>query len=150
MANYQAPASPVLQRLLRPLADAYSRSRRRYDCKELGDPDFLEAGVSRCLGTVGSGRDFLQRHADGGRGDIELGLFFKALGSGRRLENLESVNLNLTRPMASRCADPFAGIAELSGFDIYAGDGHFHEAACHDPHKPGKPTPIRRGRPTDT
>ncbi|MCP4003734.1 MAG: hypothetical protein GY725_06015, partial [bacterium] len=28
------------------------------------------------------------------------------------------------------------------GFDIYAGDGHFHEAACHDPHKPKKAKPT--------
>ena len=145
MANYQAPASPVLQRLLDPLCDAYPRSRRRYDCKELGDLDFLEAGVSRGLSAVGSGRDFLQQHADHGRGDIELGLFFKALGSARRLENLESVNLGLAGLMAQRCADPFAGIAELSGFDIHAGDGHFHEAACHDPHKPGK---AKKAKPT--
>jgi hypothetical protein len=41
--------------------------------------------------------------------------------------------------MVSCCTDPFAGIGELSGFDIFAGDGHFHEAACHDPHKPRKP-----------
>jgi hypothetical protein len=144
MANYQAPTSPVLQRLLEPLAAAYPGSRRRYDCAELGDLDFLETGVSRCLSAVASGRDFLQQHADGGRRDIAVGLFFKALGSGRRLANLESVNLGVARLMGSRCADPYAGIPELSKFDIYAGDGHFHEAACHDPHKAKKPKPAKK------
>jgi hypothetical protein len=141
MANYQAPTSPVLRKLLEPLADAYSGSHPRYDCAELGDLDFLETGVSRCLSAVTSGRDFLQQHADRGRKDIAVGLFFKALKSGRRLANLESVNLNVARLMGSRCADPLAGITELSGFDIYAGDGHFHEAACHDPHKPKRSKP---------
>ena len=139
MATYQAPDSPVLARLIAPLTEAYPGAQRRYDCKGLGDLDFLEAGVSRCLSAVASGRDFLQQHGDGGRKEIERTLLFKALKSGRRLENLASVNLNVARLMGSRLADPFAGVAELSGFDIYAGDGHFHEAACHDPHRPKKP-----------
>ena len=144
MANYQTPDSPVLSRLISPLLDAYSGSRRKYDCSELGDLDFLEAGVSRCLSAVTSGRDFLQQHGDSGRKDIERTLFFKANKSKRRLINLESVNLNLARLMGSRCPDPFASIAELPGFDIYAGDGHFHEAACHDPHKKKKPKPAKK------
>ena len=144
MATYKTPDSPVLARFIAPLTDAYSGSGRRYDCRELGDLDFLESGISRCLSAVTSGRDFLQQHADHGRKDIAVDLFFKALKSGRRLANLESVNLNAARLMGSLCADPFAGIAELSGFDIYAGDGHFHEAACHDPHKPKRPKPAKK------
>jgi len=82
-----------------------------------------------------SGRDFLQQHGDHGRKEIERTLFFKALKSGRRLCNLTSVNLNVAHLMRSRLPDPLAEIGELSNFDIYAGDGHFHEAACHDPHQ---------------
>jgi hypothetical protein len=138
MAYHIPPTSPVTINLLAPLVDAYAGSERKYACTGLGDPDFLEAGVLRCISAVTSGRDFLQQHGDSGRRDIERTLFFKALKSSRRLANLESVNLKLARLMASRCADPFSDIAELSGFDIHAGDGHFHEAACHDPHKPKK------------
>lgn len=139
MATYQPPTSPVLARLIAPLLDAYSGSQHKYDCRELGDLDFLESGITRCLSAVTSGRDFLQQHADSGRKEIERTLFFKALKSGRRLKNLQSVNLNIASLMASRLADPLAGIEELAKFDIYAGDGHFHEAACHDPHKIKKP-----------
>ena len=144
MATYQTSTSPVLSRLITPLADAYSGSQRRNDCRGIGDLDFLEAGVSRCISAVSSGRDFLQQHADNGRKDIERTLFFKALKSDRRLENLVSVNLNVTRLMGSRLADPFAEIGELASFDIYAGDGHFHEAACYDPHKVKKPKPAKK------
>lgn len=144
MATYQAPTSPVLTRLIAPLTDAYSGSQHQYECKSLGDLDFLESGVSRCISSAASGRAFLQQHGDGGRKEIERTLFFKALQSGRRLANLVSVNLNLARPMGSQLADPFAGIKELSGFDIYGGDGHFHEAACHDPHKKKKPKPAEK------
>lgn len=144
MTTYQAPTSPVLARLIAPLADAYSGSQRRYECRGIGDLDFLESGVSRCISAVSSGRDFLQQHADNGRKEIERTLFFKALKSARRLENLVSVNLNVASLMGSRLADPFAEIEALSDFDILAGDGHFHEAACHDPHKVRKPKPSKK------
>jgi hypothetical protein len=144
MATYQPPTSPVLSRFIAPLTDAYSGSQRKYDCRELGDLDFLESGISRCISAVTSGRDFLQLHGDSGRREIERTLFFKALKSARRLENLASVNLNVARLMGSRRPDPLAEIGELSCFDIYAGDGHFHEAACHDPHKPKRPKPTAK------
>ena len=131
-------------RLIEPLTDAYSGSQHRYECKSLSDLDFLETGVSRCISDSASGRGFLQQHGDGGRKDIERTLFFKALKSERRLDNLVSVNLNLARPMASQLDDPFAGIRELEGFDIRAGDGHLHEAACHDPHKQKKLKPGKK------
>lgn len=124
MPTYQPPTSPVITRLIAPLADAYSGSQHQYECKSLGDLDFLESGISRCLSNSASGRDFLQQHGDGGRLEIERTLFFKALKSERRLENLVSVNLNLARSMGSQLADPFAEIGELAGFDIYGGDGH--------------------------
>ena len=144
MASYETPKSPVIARFIKPLTDAYSGSQKKYKCKSLGDLDFLESGISRCISAVTSGRDFLQQFADAGRKLIEVTLFFKALESKRRLTNLISVNLNLTRFMKSRLADPFAEIKELAGFDIYAGDGHFHEAACHDPHKRKKPCPAKK------
>ena len=144
MAYYIPPTSPVIIKLFTPLFDAYAGSLRKYACTELGDLDFLESGITRCISAVSSGRDFLQKHGDSGRKDIERTLFFKALKSGRRLANLVSVNLNVARLMGSRLADPFAEIEELSGFDIFAGDGHFHEAACHDPHKLKKPKPAKK------
>lgn len=139
MANYITPDSPVLSRLIAPLVDAYSGSLNKFHCKGLGDFEFLESGVSRCLSAVTSGRDFLQLLADSGRRIIEVSLFFKALKSKRRLANLVSVNLNLASLQKMRVSDPFASIKELANFDIYAGDGHFHVAACHDPHKSKKP-----------
>ncbi len=144
MANYIPPTSPVITKLFAPLLEAYSRSLRKYACTSLGDLDFLESGISRCLSAVASGRHFLQTHGDKGRKDIERTLFFKAIKSARRLANLVSVNLNVARLMGSQLADPFAEIEELSGFDIFAGDGHFHEAACHDPHKLKKPKPAKK------
>jgi hypothetical protein len=38
--------------------------------------------------------------------------------------------------MAKSMPDPFASISSLDDFDLYAGDGHFIEAATHDKAKP--------------
>lgn len=89
-------------------------------------------GVLRCVTDSRTGRDFVQRHADHGRKEVSVDLFFKALKSGRRLENLQSLSPQLAARMTARCDDPFAAIPELDGFAVRAGDGHYHAAACHD------------------
>lgn len=89
-------------------------------------------GVARVVSESMTGRDFLQRHADNGRKEVELTLFFKALQSQRRLANLASVNLALAPVMKASCLDPFAAVPELKKFAIYSGDDHYHGAACHD------------------
>lgn len=129
---YHISNSPVLRGLLAPLSDACSGSVSRYDCHRFGDLDFLEAGALRCIGDSPSGRGFLQAHADHGRAEVSADLFFKALKSRRRLANLQSVNARLAAPMRARCEDPYAVHPELAGFELIAGDGHFHAAACHD------------------
>lgn len=133
MAHYQRSTSPVFSRLFGPVAEAYARSARPYDCTRLTDLDFLEMGVLRSLTDSRTGRDFVQRHGDHGRRQVSVDLFFKALKSRRRLANLQSLGPQLAAEMAARCDDPFAGIPELDGFAVRAGDGHYHAAACHDP-----------------
>jgi hypothetical protein len=132
MAIYNHSSSPVFARFFEPVLHAYPQSSKAYDCIQLTDLDFLEMGIQRCLSDSKTGRDFVQRHGDHGRKEISVDLFFKALKSSRRLENTQSINQMIAPLMTERCQDPFAGIAELDEFSIYAGDGHFHGAACHD------------------
>ena len=91
MAQYQSSNSPVFSQLFAPVADGYTRSARPYDCPQLTDLDFLEMGVLRCVSDSRTGRDFVQRHGDGGRKGVSVDLFFKALKSRRRLANLRSL-----------------------------------------------------------
>lgn len=133
MHSYTQPPSPVLARLLGPAAAAYSGSARPYACAALGDFDFLEMGILRCLSASCTGRDFLQRHGDHGRKEVSVDLAFKALKSARRLANAISVNARLAPAMSARCEDPFAANPELDGFALFAADGHYHGAAVHDP-----------------
>lgn len=143
MATYHTSNSAVLGNLLAPALDAYQGSSNTYDCAKLTDLDFIEMGVARCVGDAQSGRGFLQAHSDNGRADISVDLFFKSLQSQRRLDNLISVNSRLAPLMSELCSDPYADHSELSGFDLIAGDGHYHSAACHDKkNKSGKKLPT--------
>jgi len=58
--------------------------------------------------------------------------FFKALKSERRLRNITSLNDMLSAPVRDRISDPFAEFDELKNWEIYAIDGHYQKAACHD------------------
>ena len=92
-----------------------------------------------------SGRAFLQSLSDSGRPDIKRSLFFETLKSERRLKLCSDVSLSLYETMRSRNlqTDPFASFAVLDGYDIHAGDGHYHGAAAHDERKDGKKHPTQ-------
>lgn len=89
-------------------------------------------GVLRCLSHAKSGHEFLQHHADVTARDIGVDLFFKALQSKRRCENLASVNHLMAGLMQEGLEAPFAAYEELADFDLYAADGHYHQHACHE------------------
>jgi len=132
MGNYIHSSSPVFRQLFSPVTEVYGESARRYDCTTITDLDFLEMGVARCLSESKTGRDFIQRHGDHDRLDVEFGHFFKSLKSERRIENLQSVNSLVEPLVGATVEDPYSAIPELDGFAVYAGDGHYHKAAVHD------------------
>lgn len=132
MANYIPSSSPVFRQLFSPVTEVYGNSKRQYNCKTITDLDFLEMGILRCLSESTTGRDFIQRHGDHDRLDVNVDHFFKSLKSDRRIENAESVNSKLSPIVRERVSDPYASIPELDAFAIYAGDGHYHKGAVHD------------------
>ena len=132
------PLHPLLdtefsQRFFADISALYPGSARPYDCPGISDIHYCQLGVLRCLSTATTGQQFLQHHADENVADIEPGHFFKALKSPRRLQNITSLNDLLAQPIRQRIADPYAQCPELSGWDLYAVDGHYHHAACFDP-----------------
>lgn len=114
------------------MTDAYPKSQSKYVCHALPDLEFLRMGAIRSLSSSKSGRDFLQLHGDRTGTNIDVALFFKALESGRRLENLTSINKLVAEQVRRVLPSPLSGIPELDPFDCYSGDGHYHAAACHD------------------
>jgi hypothetical protein len=121
-----------------PLKLALEQCKHRRDCS-FSDLSWLEACVSRVLSHEPSGRGFLQYFAEVCNTIIKRSNFFESLKSPRRLALCQEVNEALLKELGRKkyCEDPFARYKELNGFAIYAGDGHYHEAASHDSIKDG-------------
>jgi hypothetical protein len=92
-----------------------------------------------------SGRAFLQKLSDSGRSELKRSLFFETLKSKRRLKLCREVSTSLYENirMNNRQDNPFAQFPELDGYDIHAGDGHYHAAAVHDVRKNDKKYPTQ-------
>ena len=103
-------------------------------CRELADSDWLRLGVHRCLQPQASGRGFLQTLASRAP-DLcpENSHFFESLKSQRRLNLCAELNARLCVHMRQVLPDALAAFPSLAGFDIHAGDGHYHAHAVHDP-----------------
>lgn len=125
--------SPVSVRFFQPVADLFAKLGSRRSCPALSDIEFIELGVCRVLSQASSGRDFLQAHHEAGGPNPSVGLFFETLKSTRRLSLCREVNRSLEKSLGAVGEDPFLAFPELGDFDLYAGDGHYHAAAVHDP-----------------
>lgn len=135
------PTTPVSShdvsaRFFQPVADLFSDKTsplvHTRVCPELTDEGFIDIGVYRVLSASASGRDFLQTHSEAGGQRLSVGHFFEALKSERRLDLNIEISRRLQEKVNLICEDPLRSLPELAGFDLYAGDGHFHAAAAHD------------------
>jgi hypothetical protein len=102
-------------------------------CPELSDPAWVAIGIQRALHESATGRAFLQTH--GAELDFcpDFSHYFHTLKSPRRLQMLQEVNQLFARRLKASLTDDLAVFPQLDNFDIYAGDGHWHQAASHDP-----------------
>ena len=146
---FMTPKSPtsktVFGKLIQPLTGLVQQCNHKRKCNALTDQEWIETGLLRTLSQEPSGRAFLQKLFDSGRSVLKRSLFFETLKSKRRLKLCREVSLSLYEKMRinNRQADPFAQFAALDGYDIYAGDGHYHAAAVHDVKKSGKKYPTQ-------
>ena len=110
-----------------PMNDALKSARNTWVCEAYDDETFLRLGVTRVLSDLQTGRGFLQQIvavlADGPKRSN----FFEALKSERRLALTDEV----TTRVAESIPDCGAFPEELSHYQVYAGDGHWHAAASH-------------------
>ncbi len=142
MPNTPPCKSIVGTEFFKPLCRFLDLCRSRRNCPALPDELWLEAGVRRCLSLFQSGRDFLQDLADRHDTDIHRTTFFESLKSKRRLALLSEILTQVQGNMRRALPDPFAAFKCLEDFDLYAGDGHYVEAASHDKTAPRK-TPAK-------
>lgn len=118
-----------------PLAGLVATSPHTYPCPEFSDEDWVRLGIQRVLERVESGRAFLQEH--GPRFDYvpTRANYFVAQRSARRRDLARDVNLRLRA--AAPQPDRLAHLPELQNYQCFALDGHWHQAATHDPRHDG-------------
>ena len=126
-------SAPLAIRFFAPLFAVLPGAKHQRSCPEISDPDWLVLGAARVLDDKPSGRAFPQNHSVLLREVPDKSRFFEALASTRRLSLCKAVNERLATSMNRSMPDLFAAFPALAAFDIYAGDGHFHAAAVHDP-----------------
>ena len=128
----------VAHLFFRPLLDIADHLTSSRSCPKLADEDWLQTGVRRVLSACDSGLDFLSQLAFSDLGEIGRTHFFETLKSSRRLSLCQEAAHSIHDHLASAAPDRLALVPSLEGFEIFAGDGHWHAAAAHDPKKSGK------------
>jgi hypothetical protein len=118
-----------------PLAGLAAASAAARPCPELSDENWVRLGLQRVLESATSGRGFLQEHGPRFEATPKPSNYFASLHSARRLEVLQDVNEALLNgfPFADRLAE----LPELRNYECFALDGHWHQAAAHDPRHEG-------------
>ena len=133
MAIINSCARPLSRRFFAPLDSITASCRSARSCPELSDDAWLRVGITRTLEDEPSGRAFLQTLSADWEDVPANSTFFDTLASPRRLRLCREVNAALCARMARTLPDPLAAYPALRGFALFAGDGHFHAAAVHDP-----------------
>ena len=129
----------VNEAFFQPLSAALARATLIRPCPEFSDEDWLRMGVQRVLEGSESGRAFLQEHGLRFENAPTHNNYFASLKSERRRDLAQEVNLALIAAAGARLEDRLADIPELTGYECFAADGHWHKAAAHDPrHKDTK------------
>ena len=132
MATIIHSKSIIREEFFKHIREFLPHAKNRRDCPALGDATWMEAGIRRCPGIFQSGRDFLQQLADIHQPEIGITTFFESLKSRRRLRLLDEQLAQSRLIMRRDMPDAFSHFKSLDDFDLYAGDGHFIAAACHD------------------
>jgi len=134
------PKQTVMEKLMKPLPELTAQSTYTRKCSSLSDEEWLRIGILRSLSAVPSGRAFLQELTDHEEYSLKRSHYFETLKSERRLKFCHEIDELLFDQLKSdfNRMDPFKNFSCLDNFDIYAGDGHYHASATHDPRKEGK------------
>lgn len=126
--------TPLSHRVFAPLRSAVAGAKSYRQCKTLSDEEWVEIGVRRVYATETSGRGFLHLLEDEHDRYVDHNNYFAALKSARRHALVGEVADDVCRQAqrAGQASDPFAAEDSLKNYDIWAGDGHYIEQACHD------------------
>ena len=132
------PPASVNDAFFQPLCGLAASSQHTRSCPEFPDAHFLQLGVQRVLELSASGRAFLQEHGVRFENTPGHSNYFAAWHSPRRRDVLRDVQHALMARLHAPLHDRLAGIPELAGYEIFATDGHWHQAATHDARHDGR------------
>ena len=127
-----AAIGSVAATFLAPLEKLLPECQALRECPAFPDEAWIRLGVERVLHELPSGRAFLQQHAYRFAHCPPRANYFESLKSRRRVKLVGEVNELLCRHATQGLVDPLGGYEELTNFDLFAGDGHWHGAAAHD------------------
>lgn len=125
--------APVFTSTFQPVLDALASCTARRACPAIDDTLWLQMMLLRIWEDCSSGRAFLQRLGLHLPTQPKSSAYFASLHSPRRLKLLDQIGKLVAPVLKADLPDPFARFAALEGFEIFAGDSHWHAAACHDP-----------------
>ena len=138
--HFPVIAHTVSEHFFEPMLRLLPACRHKRVCAELPDEQWLPMALTRVLHDCRSGRAFLQQYGPHLPVCPPVGSYFESLKSGRRLRLLAEMNAALQTELGRRPAAQTLTDRVLENFDFYAGDGHWHGAAAHDPsHQDKKP-----------
>jgi hypothetical protein len=117
-----------------PAHAVFQNAEHRRNCPGLSDSQWMEMGVNRVLKECQSGRGFLQDWAmsNDEKDAVDVSLFFETLKSKRRLALMKEINTLVAESMPSHPEALIDELEELTNFDIFAGDGHYHATSTHE------------------
>ena len=117
------------------IAEAFYYSRSSRECGGLSDENLILYCCRRVLGDFKSGRDFHQFNLESGEDSFASSTVSDALKSSRRLKMVKEISGGaeniISRLMIDLKVDYLTDFDYLDDYEIYAGDGHFIEHACH-------------------
>ena len=142
MDSYNECNTETYNQFFAPVFEELNNCESFRKCHDLSDSQWAEMGTCRSLLEVKSGRGFLQQYGIMFENEIDTGHFFATLKSKRRLNFCQELNKLLCHRMTQEIPDCLSEFEELKGFDVYAGDGHWHSAASHDKRKDDKKWPV--------
>jgi hypothetical protein len=127
---------------LKPLEPLLAQARNLWYCPELPDDEWVRMGVYRVLESSPSGRAFLQEHGLEFEKVPSYGNYFASLRSPRRRDLALEISEALIGVVEARVCDRLGHIPELERYACFAADGHWHQAAAHDPRHQGSKTSV--------
>ena len=130
-------SNTVNEAFFQPLVGLAARSPQARACPEFSDEDYIRCGVQRVLEATQSGRGFLQEHGPSLATAPSHSNYFATLHSPRRCALLEQVSQTVLVTAHATLEDRLKEIPELATYECFAADGHWHQAATHDPRHEG-------------